>query len=168
MDPRKQKVYKTFGGFHLINGQSVETDPKQVMSFIISHRFGRLNGGFYEFFGLDNASIRFSFHYGITDDLNIGFARSTYNKTFDFYAKYRVLQQREKGIPVSVTLYGNMAMSTLKWRNPNRDNYFSSRLSFTSQIMVARKFNDWFSLQVMPTVVHKTLFPPRQTKTPFS
>jgi hypothetical protein len=163
-DLRKQKVYETFGGFHLINGQSVETDAKNVMAFIISHRFGRLNGGFYEFFGLDNASIRFAFHYGITDDLNIGFARSNYNKTIDFYAKYRVLQQRERGIPVSITLYGDMAMNTLKWRNPNRDNYFSSRLSFTSQVLVARKFNDWLSLQLMPTVVHYNLVPTEADK----
>jgi len=163
-DPKKQKVYNTFGGINLINGQSVECTEKKVMAFIISHRFGRLNGGPYELFGLDAASIRFAFQYGITDDFNVGFARSSYNKTFDFYTKYRVLQQREKGIPVSITLYGNMALATLKWRNPDRENYFSSRLAFSSQALIARKFNNWLSLQVMPSVVHKNLVATREDK----
>ena len=156
-DPKKTKIYGTFGGTHLINGQTVETINKKTMAFIISHRFGRINGGWREFFGLDQASIRIGFEYGILDNLTVGLGRSTFSKTFDGYVKYRFLDQRQKGIPLSMCLYTNMAISTAKFKNQNRTNYFSSRLSYTFQLMIARKFNDWFSLQLMPTVVHKNL-----------
>jgi hypothetical protein len=155
--PQKEKVYHTFGGTHLINGESIETIDKNVWSFIISHRFGRVNDGWRDFFGLDQASVRIAMEYGILDNLTVGAARSTFEKTYDFYVKYRFLEQVEKGMPISVAYFGDMAINSQKFVNDDRDNYFSSRLSFTNQLLIARKFNDWFSLQIMPTVVHQNL-----------
>jgi hypothetical protein len=88
-NPKKTFIYNTFGGTHLINGQTIETINKKTMAMIISHRFGRVNGGWREFFGLDQASIRLGFEYGILDNLTVGLGRSNYNKTFDGYVKYR-------------------------------------------------------------------------------
>ncbi len=164
VNPKKIKIYNTFGGTHLINGQTIETINKKTMAMIISHRFGRVNAGWREFFGLDQASIRLGFEYGILDNLTIGLGRNTYNKTFDGYVKYRFLEQKKKGIPLSMCLYTNMAISTAKYKNQNRTNYFSSRLSYTFQLMIARKFNDWFSFQLMPTVTHKNLVTTLQEK----
>lgn len=161
---KPERIYNTFGGTHLINGQSIETINKKTMAFIIAHRFGRVNSGWREFFGLDQASIRFGFEYGIFDNLTIGIGRSTFNKTFDSYVKYRFLTQKEKGMPLSLCFYSNMAINTSKFTNQTQHNYFSSRLSFVFQLMIARKFNDWFSLQLMPTVVHKNLVPTEQDK----
>lgn len=163
-NPKKTKIYSTFGGTHLINGQTIETIHKKTMAMIISHRFGRINAGWREFFGLDQASIRLGFEYGILDNLTIGLGRNTYNKTFDGYVKYRFLDQKQKGMPLSMCLYTSMGISTAKYINQNRNNYFSSRLSYTFQLMIARKFNDWFSLQLMPTVVHKNLVALAQDK----
>lgn len=163
-NPKKINVYHTFGGTHLINGQTIETINKKTMAMVISHRFGRVNAGWREFFGLDQASIRLGFEYGILDNLTIGLGRSTYNKTFDGYIKYRFLEQKQKGIPLSVCLYTSMAISTSKYIYQNRKNYFSSRLSYTFQLLIARKFNDWFSMQLMPTVVHKNLVATTQDK----
>ena len=162
--PKPKRVFSTFGGTHLINGQSIETINKKTMAFIISHRFGRVNGGWREFFGLDAASIRFGFEYGILDNLTIGVGRSTYNKTFDGYVKYRFLTQGEKKMPLSLCFYTNMAINSSKFVNQSQNNYFSSRLSYVFQLLIARKFNDWFSLQLMPTVVHKNLVPTEQDK----
>lgn len=164
LNPKKIKVYNTFGGTHLINGQTIETINKKTMAMIISHRFGRINQGWRDFFGLDQASIRLGFEYGILDNLTVGLGRSSYNKTFDGYIKYRFLEQREKGIPLSMCLYTNMAISTAKYINQNRKNYFSSKLSYTFQLMIARKFNKYFSMQIMPTVVHKNLVKTSQDK----
>jgi hypothetical protein len=163
-NPKKIKIYSTFGGTHLINGQTVETINKKTMAMIISHRFGRVNAGWREFFGLDQASIRLGFEYGILDNLTVGLGRNTYNKTFDGYVKYRFLEQKQKGMPLSMCFYSNMAISTAKYKNQARTNYFSSRLSYTFQLMIARKFNDWFSLQLMPTVTHKNLVTSLQEK----
>ena len=163
-NPKKTFIYNTFGGTHLINGQTIETINKKTMAMIISHRFGRVNGGWREFFGLDQASIRLGFEYGILDNLTVGLGRSNYNKTFDGYVKYRFLEQKQKGMPLSMCFFTNIAISTAKYSNPNRKNYFSSRLSYTFQLMIARKFNDWFSLQLMPTVAHKNLVTTLQEK----
>ena len=154
---KKQRIYNTFGGTHLINGQTTETIGKKVMAFIISHRFGKMNSGFYELFGLDQASVRFGFEYGILDNLTIGIGRGSFNKTYDGYVKYRFLDQREKGFPLSMAFYTNMAINTVKNRNPNQKIYFSSRLSYCFQLLVSRKFNNWFSMQLMPSVVHQNL-----------
>jgi hypothetical protein len=163
-DPKKIKIYNTFGGTHLINGQTIETINKKTMAMIISHRFGRVNQGWREFFGLDQASIRIGFEYGILDNLTVGLGRSSYKKTFDGYIKYRFLEQKQKGIPLSMCFYTNMAISTAKYTNTNRNNYFSSKLSYTFQLMIARKFNKYFSMQIMPTVVHKNLVATSQDK----
>lgn len=163
-NPRKTPVHHTFGGVHLINGQTTETINKKTMQFIVAHRFGRINGGWREFLGLDQASVRISFDYGILDNLMIGIGRSTFNKTFDGYIKYRFLTQKEKGMPLSMAFYTNMAINTQRFIYQNRKNYFSSRLSYTFQLLIARKFNDYFSLQLMPTLVHKNLVQTVQDK----
>lgn len=155
-DPRFVRVAGTFGGTHLINGESIETVPARTWSFIISHRFGRMNEGWRDFFGLDQASIRFAMEYGILDQLTVGLARSTFEKTYDFYVKYRFLEQREKGIPLSIAYFGDISINTLEPLNEETD-YFSSRVAYANQLLIASKVTDWLSLQIMPTVVHQNL-----------
>jgi len=62
-------------------------------------------------------------------------------------------------MPLSVSYYGNTAVNTLKWEDPARENYFTSRLAFVNQILIARKLNERLSLQTMPVFVHKNLVP---------
>jgi hypothetical protein len=162
--PKKEMVYNTFGGTHLINGQTTETINKKTMAFIISHRFGALrpdDGNWKDFwrnfFGLDQASMRMSFEYGILDNLTIGASRSTFEKTFDFYTKYRFVDQKKKGMPFSMALYADMAINSMKWVDQNRHNYISSRMSYAFQLIMARKFNEYFSFQLSPTVTHYNL-----------
>jgi len=150
---------RAFNDTRVINGQSVETSFKGDMKFIISHRFGGLNGGFYELFGLDQSTIRIGLDYGVTNRLTIGAGRSSNGKTYDGFLKYRLLIQQKDGSPVSITLYTNTAINTLKWAEPERDNFFSSRLFYTHQVLFARRMNDNLSVQLMPTVVHRNLVP---------
>lgn len=149
---------QTFKDTRVINGHSVENNFKGGMKFIISHRFGALNGGFYELFGLDQSTIRIGLDYGVTDRLTVGAGRSSLGKHYDAFAKYRLLvQKNEGGSPVSVTLMTNAAMTTLEWQDPDRENFVSSRLFYTHQILVARRFSPSFAAQLMPTVVHRNL-----------
>lgn len=78
-------VMQTFKGTRLVNGQSVETKGKGELEFIFAHRFGPMNGGLYELFGLDQAFVRLGLEYGITDRLGFGFGRNSYDKTMDTY-----------------------------------------------------------------------------------
>jgi hypothetical protein len=155
---KKEKVQGVFFGNRIINGQSTQMLPKKTMEFIIAHRFGTLNSGFFEFFGLDNASVRFGFEYAITDWMSVSFGRSSYLKTWDFNAKAKFLTQKENGMPISGVLYLSAALDGRKRLYPDdRPTFFNQRLSYTSQLLVSRKMTKWLSLQVMPTLVHYNL-----------
>jgi len=149
-------VEATFKGTRLINGHSIETRRKNNLDFLISHRFGRINGGPYELFGLDQANVRIGFDYGVTDRFNIGIGRNSFEKTFDGYLKYRLLRQSTgaKAVPLSVTLLGSSSLETLRDPIYEDELEFSDRLAYTAQVLIARKFNSSISLQLMPSFVH--------------
>ena len=152
-------AFATFKSVRIINAHSVEMAAPGVMQLIISHRFGRLNSGPYEFFGLDQANMRLGFEYGFAKWLNVGVGRSNVNKTYDGFVKVRFLRQSKgkKKMPITVVGLSSMQVNSLRWADPTRINYFTSRLSFAHQIMIARKFGDRLSLQLMPTMVHRNL-----------
>lgn len=149
---------QTFYSSRIVNSHTTENIEKQMLDFRINHRFGILSGGYETFFGLDNATMRMSFDYGITDNITVGIGRSTYEKNIDGFAKYRFLRQIEKNgkMPVSAAYVVGMSMSGIK-PPPDRENYFSSKLSYAHQLIVARKFSSTFSAQIMPTLVHRNL-----------
>lgn len=157
--PTTEYAYATFKGTHVVLGQSVENPAEGVLQFIIAHNFGRLNQGAYELFGLDQSTIRLGLDYGITPWLGVGVGRSSYQKTYDGYVKAKILRQKSgaENFPLTVNYFGSVALNTLKWSNPDRENLFSSRLSYTHQLLIARKFSNAVSLQLSPTLVHKNL-----------
>ncbi len=152
-------AHKTFKDTRIVNGHSVETNNEGVGKFIISHRFGLLNSGIDEFFGLDQSTIRIGMDYGVTDWLTAGAGRSSLEKTVDGFVKGRILRQSsgDRNMPITLTAFGSVAINTLPYPDPDRKNYFSSRMFYTYQLMVARKFSDDLSLQLMPTLVHRNL-----------
>ena len=129
------------------------------MNFVISHHFGRVNEGWYEFWGLDQANIRFGFEYGITDWLAIGVGRTSVEKTYDGSVKVKFLRQSKglRNMPISMSYYGDISCTSLKWSDPDRENYFSSRLQYLHQLLIARKFGQSVSLQLIPTYIHRNL-----------
>src|SRR5258708_28290128 len=106
-------VTGTFKATHIINEQTIESPAAGNLNFVIQHRFGQLNSGSYNFFGLDNATLRLGLDYGITDDLDVGAGRSSYLKTFDGYLKYKLLKQTDgAAMPVSASVLGAMINNT--------------------------------------------------------
>jgi hypothetical protein len=149
-------IAQTFKGSRLVNGHTVETTGAGTLEFIFAHRFGRLNGGAYELFGLDDAFVRIGLEYGITDNLSVGVGRNSVDKTIDSYLKYRVLRQSKSGVPVTITAFGSAAYQTSPRKEDAPDGFQNSdRLAYTGQLLIARKFTSSFSLQLMPTIVHK-------------
>jgi hypothetical protein len=149
----------SFKTTRVINTQSLENTAGGVLDMKISHRFGFINGGAYELFGLDEASIRIGLDYGITDRLMVGWGRSSFEKTYDVFAKYKILRQStgKSKMPVTLSWYASTAITTLKFADETRENYFSSRMYYTHQLLVGRKFSESFTLQVMPTFIHRNL-----------
>ncbi|NVO19262.1 MAG: hypothetical protein HXX13_06145 [Bacteroidetes bacterium] len=157
--PKTEYAYATFKTTRLVLGQSVENPAKGTLQFLIEHNFGRVNQGAYEFFGLDQSTIRIGIEYGINDWLSVSAGRSSYEKTVDGAIKAKILKQSTgaRRMPLSVSFYSDMTCNSLKWANPDRKNYFTSRLAFTSQLLIARKFSNALSFQLSPTYVHKNL-----------
>ncbi len=161
---KTQFTEATFKTSRLIDGHSVETTQGGVLDFKVSHRFGRLNEGFYNMFGFDVASMRLGFDYGITNRFTAGIGRSTFEKQYDGLLKYRLLWQSEgkRKMPVSVTLLSTIMLETdtlaLKsQKNISVSPRFTDKLSFAQQILIARKFSNEFSLQIMPTMIHENI-----------
>ncbi len=149
----------TFKTTRIANGHSIENLGKGVLDFRINHRFGRINQGFSEFFGLDNASTRIGFDYGVTDWLMVGIGRSTYLKDADGFIKARILRQTENDrMPLSVSYVGAMSIQATELYPPPAGSgieyKFSQRIAYINQLLIARKFANWLSLQLMPTHIH--------------
>ena len=147
-------VINTFKSTRIINNHSVEIFSPKQLDLRISHRFGRLNSGFYELYGLDQAKIRIGLEYGLMKNLMIGLGRSSYNKTYDGYIKYLLINQ-SKGVnynPLSLVVFSNIAINSLE---QNYNNYpFDGRLSFCHQLLIGSKINRALSVQFMPTWIH--------------
>jgi hypothetical protein len=150
----------TFKSSRVVNGQSIENVGKGVLDFKILHRFGAINQGGYELFGLDQATMRLGLDYGLTNRLMFGIGRSTYQKQYDGFVKYKVIQQQNglKEIPVGISLVSTMIYKSLR-PAPNAQyiEYDTDKFSFAHQVIIARKFNDYFSMQITPTIVHYNL-----------
>lgn len=157
--PQKEYVTNAFKATRVINGHSMEQLAAGVLDFRISHRFGRLNGGAYQLYGLDQATIRLGLDYGLTNRLMAGVGRSSGKKEIDGFLKYRLIWQSKGngGLPFSLILVSGMTINGLKFQNPEQRNYFSSRLAYYYQVILGRKFNDRFTLQFTPTMVHRNL-----------
>jgi len=157
--PETEYIEQTFKGTRIVNGQSVETKGQGELEFIFAHRFGPMNGGLYELFGLDQAYVRLGLEYGVTDRLGFGFGRNSVDKTMDVYGRWKLLRQSrgEKNMPVTITAFGQAAakMSPKKEDDPTGTLTFENRLSYTAQLLIARKFTQKLSLQLMPTIVHR-------------
>ncbi|MBK7558652.1 MAG: hypothetical protein IPI54_10400 [Chitinophagaceae bacterium] len=150
----------TFKTTRLMNGHSIENVAAGVLDFKVSHRFGMLNSGGYQLFGLDQATMRMGLDYGISNRLMIGVGRSTFQKQYDAFGKFKILRQATGGkwsSPVSVSAVSTVMLKTLKWEDPKLQNYYTSRLSFAHQLIIARKFSEGLSLQIMPSFVHYNL-----------
>jgi hypothetical protein len=151
----------TFKSTHLINGHSIETTKAGLLDFRISHRFGLLNSGSYNFFGLDNAIERLGLDYGITNNIGVGIGRSTFQKQMDVFLKVKLLRQStgSHASPVSTKGLAAVIIKTLKDSDPAIKRTTSDKTAYTYQLIIARKFSSSTSIQLMPTMVHYNLVP---------
>ncbi len=160
---KKEYVNNAFKSSRVINGHSMEFIGKGVLDTRILHRFGLINTGAKNLYGLDQANMRLGFDYGISKDLTIGIGRSNVGKELDGFIKYRLIQQSKGGessSPVSVIFITGMTYSGLPFAEPgNPGNFYSNKMGFYNQVIIGRKFSDKFSFQLTPTHVHLNLVP---------
>ena len=145
-------IQATFKATRIVNAQSIEMPRKNTLEFMILHRFGSMSNGLYDFFGMDEAVIRFDLKYGIGEKFAFGIGRSSLKKTYDLFSKVRLLRQKygERPVPITLVLFTKIEIETVI-----KDMDSSDRYTFDIQTLIARKFNQNLSLQVMPTLIHK-------------
>ena len=154
------KISSTFKGVKIVNSQSVELVSKGDLLFLIQHRFGTLNSGAYNLYGLDNAQVRFGFDYGVNDWSSIGLGRSSFLKTVDANAKIKLVSQSkgENFFPFSIVWYSSAFFKQAIWKDMKADDYlFSDQMSYAYQVLVARKITSALSVQLSPTLVHNNI-----------
>lgn len=154
--PATEKVTAAFKSTRVINSHSMEMLAKGHLDFRILHRFGRVNQGINQFFGLDAASFRMGFDYGLTNNLMVGVGRSTFRKEVDVFMKGRLFQQTRgyKNIPFSLLV----AAGATVWTEPSFTEVkptFTDRTAYYVQLIAGRKFSERLSLQLSPVWVHR-------------
>lgn len=157
--PHKEHVTNAFKSSRVINGHSMEMLGAGVLDLRILHRFGPVNQGIGQFFGLDQASMRLGFDYGISKNLTVGIGRTTTKKELDAFLKYRAIWQgRGPGAsPVSVVLVAGMSVQTYKNPDTTKTISFNERAGYYYQVIVGRKFTERFTVQLSPTLVHRNV-----------
>lgn len=165
--PETHSSLQTFKGTRLINGHTVETKSGGDLEFIFAHRFGPINNGIFEFFGLDEAYVRLGLDYGITENLSASVGRNSVDKTVDGYLKYRIARQSTgaRSFPVTITALGGTAYKVTPHKDEAPDGFANiDRLAYVAQILVARKVSSRLSAQLMPTMIHKNAVDQRMEK----
>jgi hypothetical protein len=156
--PKHDYVAYTFKSTRIICGQSIEMTKKNALDFRVVHRFGNIADL--------SVGTGFSKGYGPVQEL------------YNINLKYKLLKQtRDFKIPVSITLYGDAAVSGSKadpftgnpWKYTVTDTtthvttrYGSAahRFSYVLQALIACKATEWLSLQLSPSFVWRNYVGP--------
>ncbi|TXB62286.1 DUF5777 family beta-barrel protein [Phaeodactylibacter luteus] len=160
-EPVTEVVTNAFKGSRAINAHSMEMIGAGVLDFRILHRFGRINQGYQQFFGLDQAAMRMGFDYGLTPNLTVGVGRSTYLKELDGFVKWRILSQKAGSRPFPFALIGVSGVTYNGLENPfaqaEVEPTAARRMAYYHQVIIGRKFSERLTLQLAPTLVHRNL-----------
>lgn len=152
---KREYVYNAFKSSRVIMSHSIEMLQPGVLDFRILHRFGNVNTGIGEFFGLDHATIRLGLDYGISNKLTVGIGRGSYKKELDGFIKYRPIQQSNGPGGVPFSLVGVAGATILTGASIPKENNFSSRFAYYYQLIAGRRFSERLTLQLSPTLLHR-------------
>lgn len=145
---QEETIENAFQGTRVVNGLSTNLAKDGELHLLIQHRFGDISGGFYDLFGLDLASMRLGFEYGWGNNFNVGIGRSTWLKTFDAFAKYRIVQQKTN-FPFSAVLSAGGSLPTIRDYFPDANDQFSDKFSWNAQLHLSKTMGG-FALHLSP------------------
>ncbi len=156
-EPAKERPARAaFESGLLFDAATTTLQPSKTLEMIIQHRFGTMNNGTEDLFGIwAPSNIRLGLNYSILNNLMVGIGTTKFNKMQDIQIKYNVLQQtRSNKIPVTVSLYEVIGIDARADETFGMNYKFSHRMNYFTQIIISRRFNDMFSLQVAPGFTH--------------
>lgn len=131
-----------------------------ALDFRILHRFGNINEGYKQFFGLDNATMRMGFDYGITKILRLDLEGALLKRTgwISKVSYFMAIDRREIYACIRSLTSGFVRNGE---ENPLSDRElkvtFERRMSYYHQLIIGRKFTERISAQISPTVIHTNI-----------
>lgn len=152
---KSKPVREPFGCPTIIDNQTVFIPVAKTLEFVIEHRFDKIEN-ISNLFGIyGSTNVRLGVNYSITNKLSVGFGTTKLRKLQDFRIKYNVLEQtRDNKMPIAITAYGNMGIDARSESYFGQNYKFTNRLSYFTELIVARKFSDWLSLQASGSFSH--------------
>lgn len=154
---KNQYEIATFKMTKIAISQSVETRKRGIVELSIGNRYWDVPNNTDQSFLADKVSRRFGINYAITDRFTAGFGYTDFDEIYDGFVKYQFLKQKTdtKKSPVTITLYQNITKRNKQIGpvTPYDDN--SDKYAFTSQVLIAHKFNPRFSVQLSPTFISR-------------
>lgn len=167
---KDKPVRSPFESGLLIDNQTSVIPVENTLEMVIQHKFGSLSNGISDLYGIysPGANIRLGLNYVILKNVQIGIGATKKNMYTDFNAKWTILQQtRNNTVPFALTLYGVAAIDgrdseligrgkvvDTKGQTLAKNIAFGDRLSYFSQVIIGRKFTDWFTLQAGASFTH--------------
>lgn len=148
-------IESAFKSLKIINIESTKLAAKGDFYFVVAHRFGFIDRGFDDFFGLDNANTQIKFLYGVNDWLTVHASRSGFQETYDLGIKYRLCTQKENGFPFTIVGFNSIAINSELKEKDYPKLKFVNRLSYVSQLLISRKFSEKFSFEIAPSIFHE-------------
>jgi hypothetical protein len=154
-------VRAMFESAYLMDKQSVLVYPEKTLEFVMQHRFGTIDNGLSDFYGLYGVSnIRLGLTYVPFKNLAVGYGITKDKMYQDFNIKYAILQQTRSGsMPLSITYYGNAAIDSRAEENIDYFDNSTDRLSYYHEVILARKINSKISIQLTPSYSHFNAVP---------
>jgi len=146
-----------FKALKIVNFESTKMVPKNHLYFVVSHRFGSIKSGIEDFFGLDQALTRLEFVHGLTDGINIGISRSSFERTYGGSLKLRLVRQAGNRTPFTLVLMNSLLLNGALDRANLPGLEFQHRLSYGLQALLSRKMGQSLSLELIPTFFHDNL-----------
>lgn len=159
---KEAKPVSAFKSTRIVNFHTTEILGRRTLDFRISHRFGEVNQGAYNYFGLDGgASIRIGLEYSHNGNLQAGIGRTSTDKQFDGFIKWAIMKENDThSHPFSLVLFSSIFYTTIKDRDLSNGNLYAkeaNRFSYVTQLLLSKKISDRFSVQLSPTWIHYNL-----------
>jgi hypothetical protein len=156
LGPDNRPAKPAFESGYLIDQQTSVIPIKKTLEFAIHHRFGPMNNGASDLYGIyASSNIRLGLNYSFTDNLLVGIGTTKKNQYQDVVIKYNILKQtRSLSIPVSITFFENFAIDARDKKTFGTEFKFTDRFSYFSQLIITHRINGNFSLQVAPSFTH--------------
>lgn len=141
-----------FKAMKVVNSQSTKLAGKGDLYLYVGHRFGAIKGGIGSLFGLDYANTKIEMLYGLFNQVQVGFSRESFKKTYNLHVKYGIKRQTNN-FPVSIVGYNSINLDTSLDENVYPNLNYNERYVYISQLLVSRRFSDKFSLQLSPSLI---------------